>query len=139
MMSRWIVVALLALQAHFAASYLVPLDAPSQREFGGLLRWAWPWSEGDGGPLGRVTTGGDGPLMSLGLALLAATAFLLAALAAAGWWLPSAWLRPLPGAGAVLLLGLTTLFFGPTKLIPVAFALATLYLALAHPPVLASD
>jgi hypothetical protein len=42
-------------------------------------------------------------------------------------------------AGALLLLGLTMLFFGPTKLIPVAFALATLYLALAHPPVLASD
>jgi hypothetical protein len=31
------------------------------------------------------------------------------------------------------------LFFGPTKLIPVAVALATLYLALAHPAALATD
>ena len=64
-MSKWILVALLVVQAHFAASYLVPLNAPSQREFGGLLRWGWPWSDGDGGPLGRVTTGQDGPLRSL--------------------------------------------------------------------------
>jgi hypothetical protein len=41
-MSRWILVALLLLQAHFAASYLVPLDEPSQREFWGLLRRLWP-------------------------------------------------------------------------------------------------
>jgi hypothetical protein len=138
-MSKWILVALLGLQAHFAASYLVPLDGPSQREFGGLLRWAWPWSDGDGGPLGRVTIGDGGPLASLFLAILAGTAFLLAALAAAGWLVPSAWLRPLAGAGAVLLLGLMALFFGSTKLIPVAFALGTLYVTLAHPAVLAAD
>ena len=41
-MSKWILIAFLVLQAHFAASYLVPLDEPSQREFGGLLRWLWP-------------------------------------------------------------------------------------------------
>ena len=138
-MSKWILVALLALQAHFAASYLVPLDGPSQREFGGLLRWAWPWSDGDGGPLGQVSVGGGAPLMGLFLAMIAGVAFLLAALAAAGWWVPSAWLRPTAGAGAVLLVVLMALFFGPTKLIPVAFALGTLYLALAHPAVLASD
>ena len=138
-MSKWILVALLVLQAHFAASYLVPLNAPSEREFGGLLRWAWPWSDGDGGPLGRVTTGQDGPLLSLWLALVAGTAFLIAAVAVAGWWVPAAWVRPLAGAGAVLLVGLMALFFGPTKLLPVAFALATLYLALAHPAVFATD
>jgi len=54
-MSKWMLVLLLGLEAHFAASYLVPLDAPSQREFGGLLRWFWPWAYGDGGPLGQVT------------------------------------------------------------------------------------
>jgi hypothetical protein len=138
-MSKWILVALLVVQAHFAASYLVPLNAPSEREFGGLLRWAWPWSDGDGGPLGRVTTGQDGPLLSLWLALVAGTAFLIAAVAVAGWWVPAAWVRPLAGAGAVLLVGLMALFFGPTKLLPVAFALATLYLALAHPAVFATD
>ena len=138
-MSKWILVALLGVQAHFAASYLVPLDARSQREFGGLLRWAWPWSDGDGGPLGRVTTGEGGPLLSLFLALVAGAAFLLAALAAAGWWVPLAWMRPLAGVGAVLLLGLMALFFGPTKLMPVAIALGTLYVALAYPAVLTTD
>ena len=138
-MSKWILVVLLGLQAHFAASYLVPLDASSQKEFGGLLRWAWPWADGDGGFVGRLTSGEGGPLVSLWLALLAGTAFLLAALAAGGWWVPAAWLRPLAGAGAVLLLALMALFFGPTKLIPVAFALATLYVALVHPAVLATD
>ena len=51
---KWPFAVLLALQAHFAASYLVPLDSGAQREFGGLLRWAWPWSIGDGGILGRI-------------------------------------------------------------------------------------
>ena len=138
-MSKWILVALLVLQAHFAASYLVPLDGPSQREFGGLLRWAWPWADGDEGLLGRVTTGGGGPLPSLWLALLAGTAFLLAALAVIGWWVPAAWVRPLTGAGATLLLGLLALFFGPTKLIPIALALGTLYVSLVHPAALATD
>jgi hypothetical protein len=131
-------VLLLVLQAHFAASYLVPLDERSQREFGGLLRWAWPWAEGDGGLLGRLTLEAGGPLPGLFLALTAATALGLAAFAAAGWWVPAAWLRPTVGAGAVLLLGLMVLFFGPTKLLPIAFALATLYLAVWQPTTLAA-
>jgi hypothetical protein len=60
-MSRWGLIVLLGLQAHFAASYLVPLDARSQREFGGLIRWFWPWSDGDTGPFGRITAGADLP------------------------------------------------------------------------------
>jgi hypothetical protein len=56
--TKWLIVALLALQAHFSASYLVPLDAEARRTFGGLLRWVWPWSIGDVGPLGRM--GADG-------------------------------------------------------------------------------
>jgi hypothetical protein len=139
MMSRWVLVALLGLQAHFAASYLVPLDGASQRDFSGLLRWAWPWSDGDGGPLGPVIGADGAPLAGLFLALLAASAFLLAALAAAGWWVPSAWVRPLAGAGATLLLVLMALFFGPTKLIPIAFALGTLYVVMAHPGALATE
>ena len=51
---RWLFAALLVLQAHFVASYLVPLDREAQGTFGGLLRWAWPWSVGDGGLLGRI-------------------------------------------------------------------------------------
>jgi hypothetical protein len=41
-MSKWVLVILLGLQAHFAASYLVPLDEQARAEFGGLLRWFWP-------------------------------------------------------------------------------------------------
>ena len=33
---KWLFAVLLVLQAHFAASYLVPLDSGAQREFGGL-------------------------------------------------------------------------------------------------------
>jgi hypothetical protein len=136
--SKWVLVVLLGLQAHFAASYLVPLDARSQREFGGLLRWVWPWADGDGGPLGRLTVAGELPLPGLLLANAAATLFGLAALAALGLWVPSGWLRPLAAFGAVLLLCLTVLFLGPTKLLPVVFALGTLYLILARPALFAT-
>ena len=138
-MSRWILVVLLGLQAHFAASYLVPLDAPSQREFGGLLRWVWPWADGDGGPLGRMTVGAGFPLAGFFLAMAAAAALALAALAAGGLWVPSAWWRALAAVGALLLLALMALFFGPTKLIPIAFALGTLYVALSRPETFATD
>ena len=137
-MSRWALVVLLGLQAHFAASYLVPLDERSQREFGGLLRWLWPWADGDGGPLGQMTVGAGFPLAGFFLAATTATAFALAALAAAGIWVPSAWWRALGAVGAVLLLCLMALFFGPTKVIPIAFALGTLYVALAKPAAFAT-
>jgi len=42
MLSRWMLVILFGLEAHFAASYLVPLDERSGREFGGLIRWFSP-------------------------------------------------------------------------------------------------
>jgi hypothetical protein len=138
-MSNWILAVVLGLQAHFAASYLVPLDKQSQGEFGGLLRWVWPWSDGDGGLLGRLTTGGDLPLPGLWLALFAASLYILAALAAIGLWVPSKWLRPLMVAGAACLACLTVLFFGPTKLLPAAVALATLYVALMRPALLGAE
>jgi hypothetical protein len=137
-MSRWILVVLLGLQAHFAASYLVPLDARSQREFGGLLRWLWPWADGDAGPLGRLTVGEGFPVVGFFLAATTATAFALAALAAAGIWVPSAWWRALAAVGALLLVCLMGLFLGPTKVIPIAVALGTLYVALARPAAFAT-
>ena len=125
---KWLVVALLALQAHFAASYLVPLDAAAQRTFGGLLRWAWPWSIGDSGPLGRMTAEGF-PLAGFFIAVTAGGALLLAALAVARLWVPFGWWRPLGAAGAGLSLLLMLLFFGPTKLIPIVTAAMILAIA----------
>jgi hypothetical protein len=80
-MSKWLFAALLVLQAHFAASYLVPLDREAQGTFGGLLRWAWPWAIGDSGLLGRIPPSGDYPLSGIFLAGSAAVVFFLAALA----------------------------------------------------------
>lgn len=138
-MSKWVLVIVLGLQAHFAASFLVPLDRQAQREFGGLLRWFWPWSYGDGGPLGQLTPSGDPPLAGLFLALSAAALFILAALAAAGLWLPAGWIRALSAVGAVLLVCLLALFFGPTKLVPMAIALGSIYMALARPALVNAD
>jgi hypothetical protein len=135
MMSKLLLVMFLGLQAHFAASYLVPLDKQAQVEFGGLLRWFWPWSYGDSGLPGPITAGQDLPTTGLFLALTAATVFGLAALATVGLWVPSTWWPALAAIGAVLLVCLTALFFGPTKLIPMAFALGTLYVVLAKPAV----
>jgi hypothetical protein len=133
MLSKWLLVVLLVLQAHFAASYLVPLDEQSQREFGGLLRWVWPWAYGDGGPLGQITPAAGFPITGFFLAVTTAAMLVLAALAAAGFWVPSGWWRPLAVVGSALLLCLMALFFAPTKLIPMASALGTLYGALARP------
>ena len=130
-MTRWAFVVLLALQAHFAASYLVPLDEGAQRTFGGLLRWAWPWSIGDHGPLGRMTSTGF-PLPGFFLAVTSGGALILAALAAARIWVPFAWWRPLAVTGAGLSLLLMTLFFGATKLLPIATAIVIIAAALKY-------
>ena len=137
MMSNWVLVALLSLELHFAASYLVPLDEPSQREFGGLLRWFWPWAYGDGGPLGQITPAGF-PIIGFFLAATAGGLLLLAGLAAAGVWLPRAWWPGLAAVGSALLACLMAVFFGPTKLIPMAFALGTLYIAVSKPALFAT-
>ncbi len=138
-MSNWVLVVLLGLEAHFAASYIVPLDKDGQGAFGGLLRWFWPWAYGDGGPLGQITAGAGFPVAGFFLAASTALLFVLAALSAAGLWIPVSWLRPLAVAGAALLACLMALFLGPTKLIPMAVALATLYVALARPALLAGS
>jgi hypothetical protein len=137
-MSKWYLVVWLGLQAHFAASYLVPLDARSQAEFGGLLRWFWPWAYGDGGLLGQISVAAGFPIAGFYLAVTAGAMFVLAALAAAGIWVPPSWWRLLAITGSVLLLALMLVFFGPTKLLPMAFAVGTLYLALAQPAAFAT-
>lgn len=132
-MIKWLVVALFALQAHFAASYLVPLDEQAQQSFGGLLRWAWPWSIGDAGPLGRMTPEGF-PMAGFFIAVTAGAALVLAALAVARVWVPFGWWHALAGFGAGVSLLLMALFFGPTKLLPILTALAILALALGFWP-----
>ncbi len=136
-MSNWMLVVLLALQAHFAASYIVPLDKDGQGAFGGLLRWLWPWAFGDGGPLGQVTMGVGFPVAGFFLAAITALLFVLATLSAAGLWVPSSWWRPLSIGGAMLLVCLMALFFGPTKVFPMAVALGTLYVGLMRPTLFA--
>jgi hypothetical protein len=134
-MSRWLLIALLALQVHFAASYLVPLDKQSQGEFGGLLPWFWPWSYGDGGVLGQITVAAGFPIAGFYVAVTAAALLALSALAVAGLWIPLDWWRQLAITGAVALVSLMLLFLAPTKLIPITAAVATLYVSLARPTV----
>ena len=122
-MGKWLVVTLLLIGTHFTASYLVPLDRPSQATFGGLLRWAWPWSEGDHGPLGTMTAGGF-PMIGFYLAVTAAAALLMSALALAGLWVPVGWWRVLALVGAALSVCVLALFFGPTKVLPIALNFA---------------
>lgn len=127
---KWLFAALLVLQAHFAASYLVPLDRESQATFGGLLKWAWPWSIGDGGLLGRIPASGEYPVLGVWLAGTAALMFILAALAVMGWWVPFGWLRVLTIGGAILSLLLMVGFFGATKVLPMALDLVVLWAAI---------
>lgn len=121
-MPKWLFAALLLLQTHFAASFLVPLDAGAQREFGGLLRWAWPWSEGDSGPLGQVTVSEGAPIIGLFLAMGAGLFLVLAAMSLFGFLVPQSWWQYLTIAGAGLSILLMALFPGLTKLLPVAVA-----------------
>lgn len=130
-MRNWLFAALLALQAHFAASYLVPLDEQAQRTFAGFLKWAWPWSIGDRGPLGEMTAAGF-PLPSFFLAVSTAALLIMTALAVLRIWVPFEWWRVLAGTGAVLSLLLMVLFFGWTKLLPMATALVILGAALDY-------
>ena len=127
-MANWLLAALLAVHAHFAVSYLVPLDSEAQRTFGGLLKWLWPWAIGDGGVLGRITVDGI-PTTGFFLAVTTGGLFLLAALAVVGIWVPFHWWRVLAMAGAVLLILLMVSFFGPTKLLPMALAAVVLWAA----------
>jgi hypothetical protein len=131
-MSKWLCAALLVLQAHFAASYLVPLDREAQGTFGGLLRWAWPWAIGDSGLLGRIPASGDYPVSGIFLAGSAAVVFFLAAMAVVGIWVPFSWWRVLAMGGAILSLLLMAGFFGPTKLLPMALDLIVLWVAITN-------
>lgn len=131
-MPKWAFVALVLVQVHFVASYLVPLDTQAQGEFRGLLRWAWPWSDGDGGPIGQVSTAAGVPFVGLLLAMAAGVALAGAALAVIGVWIPHSWWQLLTLTGAVLSLFLLLLFLGWTKLIPIAVALFLIWFTVSN-------
>ncbi len=129
-MSKWVLAVLLVVGAHFAASYLVPLDEKSQQTFGGFLRWAWPWADGDSGPLGVMTTVSSGfPVSGFFVAVTSAGLLFLAALAVMGIWVPFTWWRWLAITGAALSALLMILFFGVTKLIPLFLDMFLLWAA----------
>jgi hypothetical protein len=130
-MFRWLAAAFLVIEAHFAASYIVPLDAQAKATFGGLLGWGWPWAYGDGGLLGQIQPGSF-PIVAFFVAVTAAGVFLLAALSVLGIWVPHSWWRVLAVTGAALSLFLMAGFFGPTKLLPMAADLAVLWAALTN-------
>ncbi len=126
-MQKWIVATILILGAHFGASYMVPLDQKAQGEFAGLLKWFWPWADGDSGPLGVMTVSSGFPMSGYFVAVTSAGFFFIAALAVAGIWVPSHWWRFCAGVGAILSVFLMIMFFGPTKLAPVALDVFVLW------------
>src|SRR5215208_2037900 len=108
---------------------------PRQRGPGdvwGLLRWAWPWSIGDSGLLGRIPASGEYPISGVWLAGAAALMFILAALAVMGWWVPFGWWRVLAMGGAVLSLLLMAGFFGATKLLPMVLDLVVAWAVITN-------
>jgi hypothetical protein len=127
MVLKWLFAGLLVLHTHFAASYVVPLDTEAQGEFGGLLKWVWPWSGGDSGLLGQVTVSSGFPLSGFFLAAIAAVLFVLAGLAVVEIWVPVRWWRVLAGGGAILSFVLMAGFFGATKVLPMALDLVVLW------------
>jgi hypothetical protein len=131
-MAKWRFAALLVLAAHFGASYLAPLDERAQQTFGGLLKWFWPWAGGDSGPLGVMTVSSGFPFSGFLMAVSSATLFIVAALAVAGIWVPFLWWRWAAIGGAVLSLFVMLMFFGPTKLLPIAVDVFVLWLAWKH-------
>jgi hypothetical protein len=126
---KWLLAVLLVVQAHFAASYLVPADKRTQGEFGGLLRWIWPWSEGDRGLFGARTPP-NLPLPGLWIAIAAAVLPFMAALATIGVWVPVEWWKALVVAGAGLSVVLMLGFLSPPKLVPLVLGVGLIVLAL---------
>jgi hypothetical protein len=127
---RWILGTALVALTHVGASFLVPLEVKDQGAIGGLLRWVWPWGMGDHGPLGTLAPGVL-PLPALLLALTSAGCLAAATLGVFGLWVPAGLWRGLTIAGAATGLVLMLLFFGPTKLLPIAGYIGALWVAVA--------
>lgn len=118
-MNKWLLGAILALAAHFSASFLVPLDQQAQKTFAGLMKWVWPWAIGNKGIFGPLNPEAM-PLPALWAALISATLLIVATLAVVGIWVPFTWWKVAAIAGAVVSIVLMAMFFGPTKVLPIA-------------------
>jgi hypothetical protein len=120
-MTTWMVALLLALQAHFAISYIVALDrANLEGWLPQLISWAFPWGQGDRGFLNPT---GSTEAMALGFFIAAGSTLLSLAgvLSVLGIWLPREWWRPLAAAAAAVSLILLLGFFEPHKIVPILF------------------
>ena len=115
-MSSWLWAVILALQAHFGASYVVPIQPHL-----GVFNYLWPWAVGDHGLFGAHPN-----LVGIALRGSAGMVSALAALAVVGIRVPHDWWRTLATVGAVLELVLMIGFFGPTKLLPMTLDLTVL-------------
>lgn len=115
-MNKWWWALILVIQAHFGASYVVPTQPRL-----GLFNYVWPWAVGDHGLFGThpnlpgIALGGASGLLSF-----------LAALAVLSIWLPRDSWRVLAMVGAALLLVLMIGYLSPTKILPIAWAIAVL-------------
>lgn len=121
-MNKWLWAVVLALQAHFGASYV----APTQPHLG-LFNYIWPWAVGDHGVFGAHPN-----LPGIALGGISGILSALAALAVVGIWVPHDWWRSLAVVGAVLEIILMIGFFSPTKLLPIALDLAVLAAVLIY-------
>ena len=94
------------------------------------MRWAWPWSIGDGGLLGRIPASGEYLISGVFLAGAAALMFILANAGSDGV-VGSVWLVEGSGyGGAILSLLLMMGFFGAAKRLSVALDLVILWAAI---------
>ena len=131
-MPNWLLAVALVIQAHFSASYLVPLDPKDPNLSSGplaLLPWLWPWSQSDAGFLGQTLPAASGTV-GFFIAMGAAGLSILAALGVVSILVPHDWWRPLAVAAGAASLVLMAGFFGPTKLLPMLLDAGLLYVAI---------
>ncbi|HEU5286905.1 MAG TPA: hypothetical protein VFV20_00740 [Candidatus Limnocylindria bacterium] len=125
-MWTWLVVGLLVLQAHFAISYIVPIDrANLDGWLPSLISWVFPWGQGD---RGLLNASGSSEGFALGFFIAAAATLLSlgAILAVFGLVVPHDWWKALTIAGAVVSIVLLLGFFEPHKVVPIAFEAAVI-------------
>src|SRR5919204_2370097 len=112
---RLIVIILLALAAHLAATAFVPTTA-------GKAWFGWPFAADSRPWLGFI--GGlpsqHGSTVTPLIAGIAVLGFVGAAFAVMGWWVPANWFTPLVIASAIASIALFVLYVSEWSLVPLA-------------------